>query len=56
MTDWDDAEGWLVGHIGNWVDQEIAADNAVPDFWDECDTSERLAKYLISLGYRRTGA
>jgi hypothetical protein len=54
-TDREDAEGWLVGHIANWVDQEIAAGNQIPDYWDENETGERLAKYLIGLGYRRTG-
>jgi hypothetical protein len=55
-VDWSDAEAWLCGHIGNWIDQEIGAGNQVPDFWDENETSERLAKYLIGLGYRITGA
>lgn len=39
--------------IGHWVDDQIAAGNSVPDFWDECDTNRCLAEHLVQLGWRR---
>lgn len=39
--------------IDRWIDRETKNDDNVPDFWYECDTSDRLAKYLVALGYRK---
>lgn len=32
--------------ISEWHEAELEAGNIVPDFWDECETSERLAAFL----------
>lgn len=40
--------------ISKWHSREVAENPAgVPDFWDDCDTSFRLAQFLASLGYVR---
>ena len=39
--------------IDRWVDQETKENNNIPDFWYECNASERLAVYLVSLGYMK---
>jgi hypothetical protein len=43
----------LAQDISRWVNQEISIGVMVPDFWDECETSERLAAWLTDLGYRK---
>jgi hypothetical protein len=43
----------LARDISRWVNQEISVGVMVPDFWDECETSERLAAWLTALGYRK---
>jgi hypothetical protein len=35
------------------VEREISNGETVPDFWDECDASERLAGYLAMCGYQK---
>lgn len=42
----------LYRDVKSW--EEIAyKENFLPDFWDEMETAERLAKYLTGLGYER---
>lgn len=48
-------ENRLSAYIDEWHESEIVAGNSVPDFWDENNTGDRLAKYLWSLGYRKVG-
>lgn len=43
----------LAQDISRWVNQEISIGVMVPDLWDECETSERLAAWLTALGYRK---
>lgn len=44
----------LAVDIDSWVEQEVEIDHSmVPDFWDELSTSDRLADYLWTLGYRK---
>ena len=55
MSDADEVAR-LAMDIGNWVDHEISVGiSPVPDFWDECDTSARLAAWLVGLGYKIPG-
>lgn len=45
----------MAADLDAWVESEFSGDNpCVPDFWDECGTSERLAEFLVSKGWRRT--
>lgn len=44
-------EDALAEAIEQWVEDQIAAGQSVPDFWDECDTSEALAEHLVQLGW-----
>ncbi len=39
--------------INAWVEREIGNNIPVPDFWDENDTSGRLAGYLAMCGYQK---
>lgn len=41
--------------IAAWIEQQIEDGEMVPDFWDELDTSARLAEYLQKIGYRKVG-
>ena len=43
----------LVRDLDAWVEREIEAGEQVPDFWYDCQTSERLAAYLTSLGWSK---
>lgn len=43
----------LAQDISRWLSQEISIGVMVPDLWDECETSERLAAWLTALGYRK---
>jgi len=43
----------LADTIGAWHDMACESGETVPDFWDECSTSERLAEFLISNGWVR---
>jgi hypothetical protein len=47
------AETTLEADIAAWIDREIEADRPTPDFWDDLGTSDRLAIYLVGLGYRK---
>lgn len=39
--------------LSEWVDEQICAGEDVPDFWDEMDTSKRLAKHLAQKGWKK---
>lgn len=39
--------------IDAWHEGELLAGRAVPDFWDDCRTSEMLAQHLTALGWVR---
>lgn len=43
----------LAAAIDAWHKSGLADRGDVPDFWDECDTSERLAEWLVAHGWRR---
>lgn len=44
----------LMRDIDRWVEDSIENEGeGTPDFWDELNTSERLAEYLWKLGYRK---
>jgi len=36
----------LVEWLDDFVTDQLMEGNSVPDFWDECDTSSRLAAFL----------
>ncbi len=38
--------------IDRWVADQIEKGGQVPDFWDEFDTSTRLAEHLVQLGWK----
>lgn len=42
----------LEAAIDTWHATELHAGLSVPDFWDDCSTSKRLALHLTALGYR----
>jgi hypothetical protein len=42
----------LEAALSRWHERELGAGESVPDFWDDCDTSERLAHYLVAEGWR----
>lgn len=42
----------LANAISNWHAAQILSNSRVPDFWDECETSDKLAQFLISRGWR----
>ena len=43
----------LASDLDAWVQREIENGEAVPDFWDELSTSDRLACYLTSIGWEK---
>lgn len=43
----------LAEAIDRWHENELAAGLPVPDFWDDTETGERLARYLWEIGYRK---
>ena len=43
----------LICAIDAFVSIEIESGGQVPDLWDELNTSERLAEFLISNGWRK---
>lgn len=45
----------LSNDIDAWAENEFEHGDppSVPDFWDECDTSERLAEWLIARGWMK---
>lgn len=44
----------LYKDIQDWADAQVTLDEKrLPDFWDEMDTTDRLAKYLEGLGYEK---
>lgn len=43
----------LTHAIDQWVDKQVREGFPVPDFWDECSTSEQLSAYLWAAGYRK---
>lgn len=43
----------LEATIDAWHEAELLAGRAVPDFWDDCRTSEMLAQHLTALGWVR---
>ena len=49
----DEIKGQLETAIAQWVEDQIAAGQAIPDFWDECGTSEALAEHLVQLGWHK---
>lgn len=50
-----DATNELAADIDAWVETTIAAQHGdgCPDFWDELNTSERLAEWLTAHGWRK---
>ena len=45
----------MQSEIDKWVSDQIEdANGSVPDFWDELNTSERLAEHLITHGWVKT--
>lgn len=50
----ESAEHPLYKDIADWVNAQSAEnENGLPDFWDEMDTTDRLAKYLEGLRYEK---
>lgn len=47
-----DEQHQLKKDLDAWVTKESKEDNSIPDLWYECNTSERLAEYLISIGWK----
>jgi hypothetical protein len=43
----------LAEDIDAFVEEAIRNDDGVPDLWDENDTTDRLARFLIERGWRR---
>jgi len=42
----------LEADISAWQEDAISTGEGTPDFWDEQNTSERLAEWLWRLGWR----
>lgn len=46
--------GLLQEDIDAWVEEQVkAGETTVPDFWEELETSVRLAGWLAERGWRR---
>ena len=46
-------ENRLAADIDKWLEAEIAAGEGTPDFWNELNTSDRLAVYLVRQGWSK---
>lgn len=55
MSEIDPGLLMLCDTISAWVDMELEQGLSVPDFWDECSTSERLSEFLWANGWRKAG-
>lgn len=42
--------GYLMADINKWFYASI--EEGIPDFWNECSTTERLAEWLVKRGWR----
>lgn len=52
MTKPRNPDNILTNTIQDWHEAQIVSGLGAPDFWDEHDTSERLARFLISRGWK----
>lgn len=46
----------FIDDINAWHHRALTSGEGAPDFWDELNTSERLAEWLVAAGYSRPAA